>query len=124
MANYVVWMDRIEAKLIEFSHLKMERMNFHVHHHDHHTHPKDQIDNQQHEKKMFQEVVAKMVDPSQILILGPGVAKHHFHNFIIEHHPMIAKKIVGCETVDHPTDNQIAALATKFFKLASMGIIS
>jgi hypothetical protein len=30
----------------------------------------------------------------------------------------VAKKVVGYETVDHPTDNQITALATRYFHRA------
>jgi hypothetical protein len=29
---------------------------------------------------------------------------------------LIAKRIIGIETVDHPTDGQILAYAKKFFK--------
>lgn len=67
------------------------------------------------EQKFYQEIASSLVDSGSLLILGPGVAKHHFQNFLNEHYPSIAKKIVGCETVDYPSDPQIAAYAYKYF---------
>ena len=35
--------------------------------------------------------------------------------YLAEHHPALSKKVAACETVDHPSDPQIAAFAKKFF---------
>jgi hypothetical protein len=37
--------------------------------------------------------------------------------YIEQHNPQLKKIIAGVETVDHPTDGQIVAMARKFFKV-------
>ena len=115
MSVFVIWIDREHAKLFQFSEEKMERKNLEAQHVDHHTHRVDGIDVQQREKAFYSQLLEHLTDATRILILGPGVAKHHFQTYLMEHFPLVAKKIAGCETVDHPTDSQIAALARKFF---------
>ena len=126
MAIIVVWIDRENAKLFQLSSDRMERMSpLAARHQDHHTHRTDAFDYKHRENAFFLDVIqhfqtAAASAPSimpKILIVGPGVAKHHFLNYMNEHHPVSAKKVVGCEAVDHPTDAQIAALARKFFHL-------
>ena len=117
MSIFVVWIDRQHAKLFHFSNEKMERKNLSSSHPEHHTHREDRMDDDQHERKFFGEVARELAAAAQILILGPGVAKHHFQNHLAEHVPALAKKVAGCETVDHPSDAQIAALARRFFRL-------
>ena len=118
MSIFVIWVDREHAKLFQFSNEKMERKHLQARHQDHHTHPVDDLDLKRRETKFFSEVTPHLSEATRILILGPGVAKHHFQNYLIEHFPILAKKVVGCENVDHPTDPQIAALARKFFNLS------
>ena len=113
MSFFAVWIDRETAKLFQVSLEKMERQTIHFRYSDHHTHSLDELDRKQQERRFFSEVVEKLGPAENILILGPGVAKHHFQNFLIEHYPSLARKVVGCETVDHPTDSQIAAMAKK-----------
>jgi stalled ribosome rescue protein Dom34 len=95
----------------------MERKTIQSRHTDHHTHQFDSIDHKNQEWHFFQEVATNLADADRLLILGPGVAKHHFRSYLVEHLPALAKKLVGCETVDHPTDNQIAAFAQKFLNM-------
>lgn len=115
MSIYVVWVDREHAKLFQFSQEKMERKSFQARHFDHHTHRLDGLDQRRQEAAFFSDVVSHLSEAAKLLILGPGVAKHHFQNYLGEHFPILAKKVVACETVDHPTDPQIAAIARKFF---------
>ena len=117
MSIFVIWVDRENAKLFQFSNEKMERKNLTAHHTDHHTHQTTGLDHQNQEKAFFTQLATHLVDASRILILGPGVSKHHFQTYLMEHLPALSKKVVGCESVDHPTDAQIAALARKFFQL-------
>jgi stalled ribosome rescue protein Dom34 len=111
----VVWMDREQSKLFHFSEEKMERSYVHPHQHLHHTHALDQFDKRAQERKLYIEIIQHLSDASRLLIIGPGVAKYHFQNYLTEHFPALAKRIVACETTDHPTDGQIAALAKRLF---------
>lgn len=120
MSLFVIWLDGSHAKLFQFLGEKMELRTLHSHHSDHHAHSSDQMDKAQQERKFYNEIAHKLADASQILILGPGVAKNHFQTYINEHYPAFAKLVVGCETVDHPTDKQIISLAKSFFKIATL----
>jgi stalled ribosome rescue protein Dom34 len=115
MSLLAVWVDREHAKIFRFSANGLTHTNYVSHEPRHHTHDLDQKDHFVFEKHFFKEFTHELLGAEQILILGPGVAKHHFRNYLIEHHPEFAKNIVGCETVDHPTDAQIISEARKYF---------
>ena len=116
MSLIVVWVDRSEGKLFEFTRDGVEKSALHARKMDHHTHRTDAFDRQRSEKNLFEKIALNLGDASQILIMGPGMAKHHFQSHLVEQCPAVARKIVGCETADHPTDQQITAFAAKFFK--------
>lgn len=115
----VVWIDREHAQLYLLSNDKMERRKFEHHHKENHRHVRDSVEKNKEEQGLFHEVGKAVEGKDQILILGPGVAKHHFRNFLMEQMPMVAKKVAGVETVDHPSDGQIAAMARKFYEKVS-----
>lgn len=115
----VIWIDREHAQVYLLSKDKMERRKFEHHHKDNHRHIRDSEEKNREEQGLFQDVGNALEGMDQILILGPGVAKHHFRNYLMEQKPMVAKKVAGVETVDHPTDGQIAAMARKFYEKVS-----
>jgi stalled ribosome rescue protein Dom34 len=115
----VIWLDRETARLFHLSDERMERKFIKLRHSDNHTHRRDQRDQDREEPGLFQEIIAELQASERFLVIGPGVAKHHFQNYLNEHQPLLAKKVAGVETVDHPTDGQIAALAKKFFEKVS-----
>lgn len=119
MTAVVIWVDRQHAKLFLFSEVKMERQTVHADQPEHHTHSQDQLDAARKERKLFAAVVDRIQEARALLILGPGVAKHHFHNYLSEHVPALARKVIACETVDHSTDAQIADMAMKYFWAAA-----
>ena len=112
----VIWIDRENANLFHLSDDKMERKKLKLRHQDHHNHHRDHLDQDREEPHLFKEAAMELNDSERVLIIGPGVAKYHFQSYLVEHQPLIGKKIAGIETVDHPTDAQIAALAKKFFE--------
>jgi stalled ribosome rescue protein Dom34 len=81
--------------------------------HHRHTDPKKHKDSD----KMFHEIATHLNGATEILVMGPGQAKDHIVSHLKNHHhEQLAKKVVGVETVDHPTDNQILDHARRFFK--------
>jgi stalled ribosome rescue protein Dom34 len=118
MSMIAIWIDRNHAKIFQFSEEKMERQNLSARHTDHHTHRPDELDYTQRDRKFFGELAQHLGTASQLLILGPGMAKHHFQNYLREHAPLVARNVIGCETVDHPTDPQIAEVARRCFRIA------
>jgi stalled ribosome rescue protein Dom34 len=116
-ANHVaIWIDHKEAHVLYFDTSKNELIksaatNGHLHHkanavgsgkapEDHH---------------FFHNVITAVADVNEILIVGPGSAKGELLKHAVAHDPAIAKKIVGVETVDHPTDAQVLAYAKTYF---------
>jgi hypothetical protein len=51
----------------------------------------------------------------QILVVGPGLEKMAFIKYLLRHKHQLAEKIVDVETVAHPGDPQLLALACKYF---------
>jgi hypothetical protein len=51
-----------------------------------------------------------------VLITGPANAKTELVKHIERHVPTLSARIVGVETVDHPTDGELVAHARKYFK--------
>lgn len=111
----VIWIDREHALLYLISTDKMERQKFSHHHKENHRHVRDSVEKTREEQGLFHDIGNALDGADQILILGPGVAKHHFQNYLSEQKPQVAKKVAGVETVDHPSDGQIAAMARKFY---------
>lgn len=111
----VIWIDRENARVFHISDDKMERKVLKLRHADHHTHRRDARDKDREEPSLYLEAAGELTSSDRILILGPGVAKHHFHAYLSEHQPFVAKKVAGVETVDHPSDGEVAAMAKKFF---------
>ncbi len=118
MANYVVWLDSAHAKIFELHPEEaVEEKTLWRKEIRHHTGVEKEHNNHKNGEKFFHEVAALLTDANELLLVGPGEAKVHFRTHLeSHHHPQVAKKIVGVETVDHPTDGQIIALAKKFFK--------
>ncbi|MCM0606276.1 MAG: hypothetical protein KA715_09310 [Xanthomonadaceae bacterium] len=113
MSSSVVWLDFENAKLFHFSDDQMKRETLHASMVEHHTHRlnADEKDNW----NFYEKIALSIESAKRVLILGPGIAKTHFENYMKGKHPLTAKKVVGCESSDHPTDQQIAAFAMKYF---------
>ena len=120
MKAAVIWMDREMAKIFFFSERKMERIAIKVSQPEHHTHQRDNLDQLRLERSLFKDMVPHLRHLKKILILGPGVAKYHFRTYLTENFPAIGRNVLSCETVDHPTDEQIAAYALKYFQIMQL----
>lgn len=114
MAACILFIDGEHAKFFNLNPGKMETTALKKHDHATHTaHDK----NEEHDKHFFHEVATHLKNVTELLIVGPGLAKNKFKTHLeTHHHHDLAKKVVGIETVDHPTDAQIIAAGKKFFK--------
>jgi hypothetical protein len=48
-------------------------------------------------------------------VTGSHTAQADFRHYVDKHRAAIGPQIVGWETVDHPTEGQLLALARKYF---------
>ena len=67
------------------------------------------------EHDFFGQVCDALDGIAEVLVVGGHVGLADFRHYVDKHRPLAAKCIVGYEVVDHPTDNQLVALARKHF---------
>lgn len=120
MSKHVaVWIDHREARVFHFNPDQVAEQTLKAHRPVHHQHMRGPDGAQAHpedDRKYFHEVARAIDDAHDILIVGPSTAKLQFIRYVHQHEPALEPKIVGVETVDHPTDGQIIAYAVKYFK--------
>ncbi len=63
----------------------------------------------------YHRVAEALAGAQEILIVGPAQAKLQLIKHIHSHDPKLVDKVIGVETVDHPTDGQLVAYARKYF---------
>lgn len=118
--HVAVWIDHNEAKIYHIDAKSFDASNVlapgrHVRRHPtvtaEHNHPADA-------KHFYDDVVNALADAEAILVVGPGVAKLELIKHVHKHHAALEPKIIGVETVDHPTDGQLVAHARRYFHAA------
>jgi stalled ribosome rescue protein Dom34 len=68
--------------------------------------------------RYYHDVARALRGADMILVLGPATAKLELIKHVHAHEPEMVSRIVGVETVDHPTDRQIATYARRYFEAA------
>ena len=114
-----VWIDHQEARIFDVHVDKVDEEVVLAPHYIHHTHTRDARSVKGHpedDKRFFKEVASSLEGAEQVLIVGPSTAKLEFLRYIEKHDHAQGPKVVGVETVDHPTDKQLAAYAKSYFK--------
>ena len=67
------------------------------------------------EHEFFSSVCNDLTDIGEVVVAGSHTAVVDFRHYVTKHRPSIETRIVGWEVVDHPTDNQLVAMAKKYF---------
>jgi stalled ribosome rescue protein Dom34 len=115
----VVWIDHSEAHVIHFSPDDAEQFVVRPNHPHHKVHStagtlgdgKAPVD-----KDFFHRVAQALTGAQEILVVGPAQAKLQLVKHIHAHEAALVPKLIGVETVDHPTDAQLVAYARKYFR--------
>jgi len=66
----------------------------------------------------YQAVVDALAGAQEWLIVGPATAKLELVKHIHRHCPQMVDRVIGIESVDHPTDGQLLAHARAYFRAA------
>lgn len=103
-----VWIDHQQAKIFHVDEHRFEESLIHAP--NHHVH-KDPAAAEQ----FLHRVAAALENAGEVLVVGPGSAKLAFIKHVHKHHASLGEKIVGVETVDHPTDKQLVSYIRKYF---------
>jgi stalled ribosome rescue protein Dom34 len=116
-----IWIDHTQARV--FSLNADDSNEWTVRPHDHHVHlhhkaGKGDAGKAPLDAHYFHSVADAVKDAGEIVIFGPGTAKTELMHHMQKHDPKVAAKVVGVETVDHPTDGELMNVAKKFFRKA------
>jgi stalled ribosome rescue protein Dom34 len=111
----VVWMDHQQAHVLQFDAESVAAQRVKARSHHSQRHPDHHGGGERELSAYHQEILGALAGAQEVLLLGPGLAHEHFKTWCEQHHPAIAKTIVGSEKADHPTDPQLVALARRYF---------
>lgn len=129
MSHYhaVAWIDHRHAQVFHITPSEAEgvavKMHPPIHAAEHgkhlHHHAGDQDGKRMPPDGHFlQHVVDALQGAQEWLIVGPGSAKLELVKHIQRRHPALSDRVVGVETVDHPSDAQLIAYARTYFRAA------
>lgn len=115
--NATVWLDHQEARVFHVDADTSDETKLHAHQKHLHRHPARGTDRAHpHEADaFFHDVAGTLSDAEQILVVGPSTAKLQFVRYLRERAPKLEAKVVGIESVDHPTDAQLVDYARRYF---------
>jgi stalled ribosome rescue protein Dom34 len=107
----VLWLDHHEAKVLQFDaeHVQAERVKSH----SHHTKQRGSAVRTEHE--FYADVCDALAGIAEVLVTGSRTAQADFKHYVEKHRAALAPQIVGYETVDHPSDKQLVAMARQYF---------
>lgn len=107
----VVWIDHQSAQVLQFdaAHVLAQKVRSHTHY----TKQHGSVVRSEHE--FFGEVCDAIADVPQVLVTGPHKGIEDFRHYVQKHRPQVAKCIVVYQVSDHPSENQLVALARRFF---------
>ncbi len=107
----VVWTDHQSAQVLQFDaeHVRADKVRAHTHH----TAQHGSAVRSEHE--FFGEVCDALDGVSEVLVTGSHTAIADFRHYADKHRPQTAARIAAYEVVDHPSENQLVALARQYF---------
>jgi hypothetical protein len=117
----VLWLDHHEARIIHFNTSDSESERVRPADPPRHLHVKAGSASGTHitdEPLFYSNVAAALGEAQEILVSGPSTAKTEFVKYLNRHAIPAARRVVGIETLDHLTDNQLLVAARKFFARA------
>ena len=116
-SHTVIWLDHKHAVVIGF-----DSENSHVEHvkshSDAHLHHRSGSVGSGHapvDERYLEAVVSLAGSNSEILITGPASAKLELVKHIHKRHQATVERLVGVETVDHPSEGQLLKFARQYF---------
>jgi stalled ribosome rescue protein Dom34 len=111
MFHAVVWIDHQKAQLLQFDaeHVQAQKVKAHSHHTAQHG------SSVRTEHEFFAQVCDALEGIAEVLVVGPKTGIAAFEHYVGKHRAARAKQIVGYEVVDHPSENQLVALARQYF---------
>jgi len=107
----VVHIDHQKAQILQFDaeHVEASKVKAHTHHTAQHG------STVRTEHEFFAQVCEALAGVPEVLVVGSHPATADFKHYADKHRPETAKRIVGYEAVDQPSDKQLVAFARQYF---------
>ena len=107
----VVWADHQSAQVLQFDteHIEAQKIKAHSHHTAQHG---SEVRTQH---AFFAELCTALAAIPEVLFTGSHTTTADFRRYVEKHRPQLAGAIVGYEIVDHPSENQLIAMARTYF---------
>lgn len=107
----VVWIDHHNAQVLQFDAEHVEAQKVKAHHH----HTRQHGSGVRAEHEFYGDVCDALAGIQEVLVTGSHQGMADFRHYVEKHRAPVARQIVGYETVDHPSENQLVAMARKYF---------
>ena len=107
----VVWTDHHSAQVLQFDAEQVQASSVRAHKHPTAQHGSGV----RAEHEFFADVCAALDGIPEVLVTGSHTTVADFRHYADKHRPQTAARIVAYEVVDHPSDNQLVALARAYF---------
>ena len=117
----VVWIDHQEAKIVYVNRDGTEEMVVHPEHARHHLRSKAGSHESYRataDHVFYQRVANDLTDVRGFLVVGPAQAKTEFIKHLHRYDPRLFPRLTGVESMDHPTDGELNAMARQYFRRA------
>ncbi len=114
----IVWIDHQEARIFRVEEGRFDESTIRAPHRHIQRHPKGSTAEHNHPEdahRFFHDVAHTLEGAEPILLVGPSTAKLQFFRYVHKQAHALEARIVGIETVDHPTDAQLVAYAKHYF---------
>ncbi len=115
-----VWIDHQEAKIFHVGPESVDATTVRAPHRHVRRHPTATVERSHptDAAHFFHEVARALEGAEEILVVGPATAKLEFIKHVHKHDHALEPKIVGVETVDHPTDGELLKYVRAYFRAA------
>lgn len=107
----VVWIDHAQAQVLQFDaeHVQAQKVRAST------QHTKQHGSSVRTEHEFFGHVCDALEGISEVLAVGPKTGLTDFRHFVEKHRGTMARRIVGYEIEERATENQLVALARRYF---------
>jgi stalled ribosome rescue protein Dom34 len=107
----VAFVDHQSAEVLQFDseHLVAQKV------HEHQKITRQHGSSVRTEHEFFGHVCDALESIAEVLVVGGHIGLADFRHFVEKHRPLAAKRIVGYEVVDHPSERQLIELARRHF---------
>jgi hypothetical protein len=107
----IVFIAHENAQVLQFDAEHVESKTIKAH--SHHTRQHGSDVRTEHE--FFAQVCDALDGIAEVLVAGASTGLADFQRYVRKHRAALVPKFVAFQTVDHPTENQLVALARQYF---------